>query len=171
MLLRAPKEKIPNFWSNGPIELKFWHLVLIMRYSKICLRWSQGSTFGPKRWALLGLQRSKKFKNWLGPIFEVNFANLWNFGNFGSLASIFLWNWPDFCAKSDPVDKIFSNFKSKLKLPQIWCPISFWTFQTFAGQVRPIAWIQKYSHGTNEDIFWNTQLWVSDSKISAQLVH
>ena len=106
-----------------------------MRYSKIYLRWSHGSTFGPKRWALLGLQRSKKFKNWLSPIFEVNFANLWTFGNFGSLASIFLWNWPDFCAKSDPVDEIFSNFKSKLKLPQIWCPISFWTFWTSVDQV------------------------------------
>ena len=48
----------------------------------------------------------------------------------------------------------FLKFQSKLKLPQIWCPICFWTFRTSADRVRPIAWVQKHSHGTSETIFW-----------------
>ena len=50
VVLRALIEKTPNFWPIEPIELKFWHLILIMECLKISLRGSHGSTFGPLRW-------------------------------------------------------------------------------------------------------------------------
>ena len=49
-VLRALIEKTPNFWPIEPIELKFWHLILIMECLKISLRGSHGSTFGPLWW-------------------------------------------------------------------------------------------------------------------------
>ena len=50
VVLRALIEKTPNFWPIEPIELKFWHLILIMECLKISLRGSHGSTFGPLWW-------------------------------------------------------------------------------------------------------------------------
>ena len=50
VVLRALIEKTPNFWPIEPIELKFWHLILIMECLKISLCGSHGSTFGPLWW-------------------------------------------------------------------------------------------------------------------------
>ena len=50
VLLKAILAKTSNFWPIGPIELKFWHLILIMECLKISLRRSHGSTFGLLWW-------------------------------------------------------------------------------------------------------------------------
>ena len=47
VLLKAILAKTSNFWPIGPIQLKFWHLILMMECLKISLRGSHGSTFGP----------------------------------------------------------------------------------------------------------------------------
>ena len=54
MLLKAILAKTSNFWPIGPIELKFWHLVLKMIHFNISLRRSHGSSFRPLWWLLLG---------------------------------------------------------------------------------------------------------------------
>ena len=54
VLLKAILAKTSNFWPIGPIELKFWHLVLKMIHFNISLRRSHGSSFRPLWWLLLG---------------------------------------------------------------------------------------------------------------------
>ena len=74
VLLKAILAKTSNFWPIGPIELKFWHLVLKMIHFNISLRQSHGSSFRPLWWLLLGPQRSKKVKNWRGTKFWANIS-------------------------------------------------------------------------------------------------
>ena len=50
VLLKAILAKTSNFWPIGPIELKFWNLILKMINFNISLRRSHGSSFGPLRW-------------------------------------------------------------------------------------------------------------------------
>ena len=50
LLLKAILAKTSNFWPIGPIELKFWHLVLKMIHFNISLRRSHGSSFRPLSW-------------------------------------------------------------------------------------------------------------------------
>ena len=59
VVLRALIEKTPNFWPIEPIELKFWHLILIIECMKISLCGSHGSSFGPLPAKLQPSQRSK----------------------------------------------------------------------------------------------------------------
>ena len=54
VLLKAILAKTSNFWPIGPIELKFWHLILKMIHFNISLRRSHGSSFRPLWWLLLG---------------------------------------------------------------------------------------------------------------------
>ena len=92
VLLKAILAKTSNFWPIGPIELKFWHLVLKMIHFNISLWRSHGSSFRPLWWLLLGPQRSKKFKNWLGTIFEVILAYLKDLVEFCWLVSVLAGN-------------------------------------------------------------------------------
>ena len=50
VLLKAILAKTSNFWPIGPIELKFWHLILKMIHFKISLRQSHESSFRPLWW-------------------------------------------------------------------------------------------------------------------------
>ena len=54
VLLKAILAKTSNFWPIGPIELKFWHLILKIIHFNISLRRSHGSSFRPLWWLLLG---------------------------------------------------------------------------------------------------------------------
>ena len=92
VLLKAILAKTSNFWPIGPIELKFWHLVLKMIHFNISLWRSHGSSFRPLWWLLLGPQRSKKFKNWLGTIFKVILAYLKDLVEFCWLVSVLAGN-------------------------------------------------------------------------------
>ena len=50
VLLKAILAKTSNFWPIGPIELKFWHLILKIIHFNISLRQSHGSSFIPLWW-------------------------------------------------------------------------------------------------------------------------
>ena len=54
VLLKAILAKTSNFWPIGPIELKFWHLILKIIHFNISLRRSHGSSFRPLWWLYLG---------------------------------------------------------------------------------------------------------------------
>ena len=92
VLLKAILAKTSNFWSIGPIKLRFWHLILKIIYFNISLWRSHGSSFRPLWWLLLGPQRSKKFKNWLGTIFGIILAYLSDLVEFCWVVSVLAGN-------------------------------------------------------------------------------
>ena len=69
VLLKAILAKTSNFWPIGPIELKFWHLVLKMIHFNISLRRSHGSSFRPLWWLLLVHRGPKSSKTDWAPYF------------------------------------------------------------------------------------------------------
>ena len=168
MLLRAPKEKIPNFWYNGPIELKFWHLLLIMRYYQNMVERVPWEQFWTQALGLTLSAEVRKVQKQKGHHIWGNFSLLWNLRNFGSLASVFPWNWPYFNTKSDQVNLILLYSWGKLKLPQIRCLFVFELFGPLQTELGPSLGSKSTPMGLAQPYFGNTSLWVSDAKISAQ---
>ena len=168
MLLWAPKEKIPNFWSNGPIELKFWHLILIIRYYQNIVALVPWEWFWTQAMGLTLSAEVRKVQKQIGHLILGNFSLLWNLRNFGCLASVFLWNGPYFNTKSDQLNLILLYSQSKLKLPQIWCLFVFELFGPLQTELGPSLGPKSTPMGPAQLYFGNTSLWVSGAKISAQ---
>ena len=86
VLLKAILAKTSNFWPIGPIELKFWHLILKIIHLNILAGWSP---FGRQKYEFLDFfQFFQVF-----PEYSRNFPEFWNFNlsTWTSLPIAFIW--------------------------------------------------------------------------------
>ena len=64
-------KKTPNFWSIGPIELKFWHLILMRYYKNIVSPLVPWECFWTQAMGLILSAEVRKVQKQIGTLFEV----------------------------------------------------------------------------------------------------